>query len=239
VVIPCYNHATGIGTLLDELGSHGLPTVIVDDGSTSPQGAILDSAARQRPWTHVIRLGVNRGKGVAVVTGLRWAAERGFTHAIQIDADRQHQVADIPRFLDASRRSPDALVLGKPIFGDDVPIERLLGRQLSRVSVYAATLSFRIGDPLIGFRIYPLAATLSTLEESRIPARMDFDAELAVRLCWRGLPIINIPTAIRYPPDGTSNYRLFRDNVRLTWMHIRLFFGMIPRAPRILLRREG
>ena len=239
VIVPCFNHAASVPGLLEDLSARGIPTVIVDDGSVATERELLIAAAHPLPWVHLVHLERNGGKGAAVTAGLRWAKEQGFTHAIQVDADRQHRVADIPRFLEAAEGHPDALILGQPVFGEDVPLGRLLGRQLSRVCVFLSTLSRRIGDPLFGFRLYPLEATVDLLDRANLPSRMDFDPELAVRLCWRGLPIINLPTEVSYPTGGISNFRLWRDNARISWMHTRLIAGMIPRAPRLLLRRRG
>ena len=67
---------------------------------------------------------------------------------------------------------------------------------------------------------------------------MDFDPEIAVRLYWRGVPIRNVVTAVIYPQDGSSHFRLVRDNVRLSWLYIRLFFGMLYRAPVFIADEE-
>jgi hypothetical protein len=66
---------------------------------------------------------------------------------------------------------------------------------------------------------------------------MDFDTEIAVRLFWRGVPVRNLPTRVIYPENGLSHFRMWRDNARITAMHTRLLLGMLPRAPRLLLRK--
>ena len=88
-----------------------------------------------------------------------------------------------------------------------------------------------------GFRIYPLPATLALIDSAKIGKRMDFDSDILVRLAWRNLPMQWLQTKVRYPLDGVSHFRLFYDNVLITSMHTRLFFGMLLRAPVILWRR--
>jgi hypothetical protein len=66
--------------------------------------------------------------------------------------------------------------------------------------------------------------------------RMDFDPEILVRLDWQGTPIVNMPVDVRYPKGGRSHFRPWRDNLRLAAMQTRLFFGMLRRSPKLLLR---
>jgi hypothetical protein len=66
---------------------------------------------------------------------------------------------------------------------------------------------------------------------------MDFDIEVVVRLHWRGIPIVEVPTQVLYPRGGVSHFRLWRDNLLITRMHARLFFGMLRRLPQLVARR--
>jgi hypothetical protein len=173
----------------------------------------------------VLHHGRNRGRGAALRTAYRGAAARGRTHVIQLDADGQHDTTDVPRFLEAARARPDALVLGTPIFDESVPWHRLHGRKLSQVIVWLETLSTSVRDPLCGFRCIPLAATLAVLERANSGDRMDFDPELIIRLVRAGVPVINIPTRVRYPESGISHFRMVEDNLRIAWAYIRLAFS--------------
>ena len=133
------------------------------------------------------------------MTGMTYLHEQGFTHAIQIDADGQHDVEDLPKFIEVARNNPKALVLGTPVFGPDVPKSRLAGRQLSRWLIWLETFSFDINDPLFGYRVYPLEPTMKIVRSRQLGERMDFDPEIAVRLKWAGVPVQTIPSAVRYP----------------------------------------
>ena len=160
LLIPIYDHGSTIRRVVESLATASLPLVIVNDGSGPATRATLDCIARDFEWVEILSHAVNQGKGAALVTGYRAAAERGFTHVIQLDADAQHEAADVRRFLAVARANPDALVLGQPIFGDDVPRSRLYGRKLSVGLVWLATLSRAVRDPLCGFRCVPLAPAL-------------------------------------------------------------------------------
>jgi glycosyltransferase involved in cell wall biosynthesis len=236
-LIPIYNHKDTIARTVAGLRAHGLQVVIVDDGSNEQTRAVLDRLALEQPDLRLLRLPHNQGKGRALSTGLLAAREMGFTHALQIDADGQHDVNDVPRFLAESAASPLAMVCGRPIYDDSVPRGRLYGRYVTHLFVWLETLSMEIHDSMCGFRLYPLEATCAELARKAFPARMDFDTEAAVRLVWRGVPVRNLPTRVIYPENGLSHFRMWRDNVRISAMHTRLIIGMLPRAPRLLWRR--
>jgi hypothetical protein len=157
---------------------------------------------------------------------------------VQIDADGQHDARDIPRFLAEAEVYPQALVLGKPSFGEDAPLSRRLGRRISQFWVWVETLSLAIGDPLMGFRIYPVRTVVALMEQHHLGSHMDFDPEIAVRFYWTGVPIRNVATTVIYPEDGSSHFQVVRDNMRLCWLHTRLFFGMLRRMPGLLRRRR-
>jgi glycosyltransferase involved in cell wall biosynthesis len=237
LLIAIYNNSGTIAAVVEALAPLKLSCLIVDDGSDEETRMVLDGLAAAFPWVRVERRSRNGGRGAALRTGYRLAVRLGFTHAIQIDADGQHAAGDVPVFLEASRCHPDALVLGIPIFDRDTPRGRRYGDWISRFWVWLETCSLAIRDPLCGFRCVPLEATSRLLERVRCGDHMDFDPEIAVRLVWEGVPVVSVPTRIRYPADGISHFHMFRDNVRISWLHTRLFLGMFPRSPRLLARR--
>jgi len=238
VVIPLYNHKDAIGDMLSRVAEYALPVFIVDDGSDAPTQATLAAlATRYANLLTVLRLPVNRGKGAAVMTGLRAAFAAGYTHAIQIDADGQHDVGDMPRFLHEAQNAPDAVILGAPVYGDNAPAARRYGRYLAHLWVWIETLSFAIRDSMCGFRLYPLAATCALIDEVKLPARMDFDIVILVRLAWRGVAFRSIPTQVSYAANGLSHFSMVWDNVRISRSHAQLFMGMLLRLPVLLMRK--
>jgi len=236
VVVPVYNHEHAIGTVVSALRAQGLPVILVDDGCSPECARVLDQLS-ELPDVTLLRHQVNRGKGVAVITGFRGAAKLGFTHAIQVDADGQHTLSDARRFVEAARGAPDAVICGRPVFDASIPKSRYYGRYLTHAMVWLETLSFDIVDSMCGFRLYPLKTTLELADQQHIGPRMDFDSEIIVRLHWRQVPMRWLETRVSYPLDGVSHFRMFLDNVRMTALHVRLTLGMLIRLPVLLWRK--
>ena len=238
VVIPVFDHEHAIATMVEGVLASDVPCLLVDDGSSTACAAELDRlSVLHAPRVRLLRLSENQGKGGAVLAGFRWAGANAHTHVLQIDADGQHDPADIPAFLTMARAHPDDVVCGVPLYDDSVPKGRLYGRYLTHVWVWINTLSFAIRDSMCGFRVYPLPPVLQLIDEETIGRRMDFDVEVLVRLFWRSVAVRNLPTRVTYPLDGVSHFDVWRDNVRISRMHARLFFGMVRRLPRLLARR--
>ena len=235
-VIPVYNHETAVPAVVAALLAAGLPCVLVDDASSPNCAAVLGELARGEN-IFLIRLAVNQGKGGAVMAGLREAAQLGFTHALQVDADGQHDLRDVATFMQVSQQNPEALICGYPQYDASVPKGRLYARYLTHVWVWINSLSLQIPDSMCGFRVYPLAPTLALINSVKLGKRMDFDPEILVRLAWRNQPMRWLPTQVHYPQDGLSHFRLFHDNALISSMHTKLFFGMLIRLPGILWRR--
>jgi glycosyltransferase involved in cell wall biosynthesis len=236
-VVPVYDHERTVAATTASLRAQGLAVWLVDDGSGPACAGELRRLATTVDGVHLLRLPENRGKGAAVMAGLEAASAAGFTHALQIDADGQHDCADVPRFVAAAMAEPRTLICGRPVFDASIPRHRLYLRYLTHAMVWLNTLSFEIPDAMCGLRVYPLAVVLPVLAERMPGSRMDFDVEVLVRLHWRGVAMRWLPTRVGYPLDGVSHFRLLRDNWRITVMHTKLFFGMLRRAPALLARR--
>ena len=235
-VIPVFNHELALPAVVAQLRAAGLPCVLVDDGSGATCARVIDAQARLS-GCYLLRLPSNQGKGGAVMAGLREAARLGFSHALQVDADGQHDLQSLGGFLAAAAASPQTLICGYPQYDASVPKGRLYARYLTHVWVWINCLSLSIPDSMCGFRVYPLAATLALIDTVKIGRRMDFDTEVLVRLSWRNQPMQWLPVPVCYPVDGLSHFRLLHDNALISKMHAKLFFGMLLRAPLILWRR--
>ena len=225
-VIPTYDNPMTIARVVAEVRRHLPDVVVVDDGSSGAGRAGVDAVEREGA-ARVVRRPRNGGKGAAVKTGFAAARELGFTHALQIDADGQHDTADIPRFLALAAARPEAAVLGHPVFDASTPRGRRAAHGLTNFWTRVETAGPAITDPQCGYRVYPLGAACAVAADAD---HMDFDIEIAVRLVWAGVPIVNVPTRVRYLPaaeGGVSHFRLFRDNVAISWMHTRLVVGSI------------
>ncbi|HVP66843.1 MAG TPA: glycosyltransferase family 2 protein [Anaeromyxobacteraceae bacterium] len=228
-VVPTYDNPRTVGAVVEELARHVPAVIVVDDGSGAEGRAAVDDLV-SRGLAVLRRHERNRGKGAAVKTALVAARELGFTHALQVDADGQHDLKDVPRFLEAAKAAPGSVVLGEPVFDASVPPARLRGRKVSVFWTTLETGSRIIRDPLCGFRVYPVEAALRAGARGN---RMEFDPEIAVRLAWAGTPVLNLPTRVRYlaPEEGgVSHFRMFRDNAWISWGHTRLCTLAVLRA---------
>jgi glycosyltransferase involved in cell wall biosynthesis len=237
IVIPNYNHTINLDEFIGQLASFNLPVFMVNDGSAEQAANLFQQLAQKYTYLTLVEHSVNQGKGGAVQTGLKVAFSQGFTHALQIDADGQHDLNDVDKMLLESKNYPKALISGKPIYDESVPKHRYYARNITHFWVWIETLSFQIKDTMCGYRVYPLAETVELLSLQTIGKRMDFDIEIMVRLYWQKIECRFIPTAVEYPEDGVSHFRAFEDNVLISWMHTKLFFGMLIRVPSLLLRK--
>lgn len=237
-VVPHFDHAEQFERMLPRLLACEVPVIVVDDCSPEASYASLEQQVQGlTPPVTVIRLPENRGKGGAVQTGFFAARQAGFTHAIQIDADGQHNPGDIAGLLAESNRHPAAMICGQPCFDRSVPSFRFYARYLTLGLCWLETISLQIRDAMCGLRIYPLDSIVPLCENARIGNRMDFDPEILVRAVWSGIGLRFVPVEVIYPEDGRSHFRYVRDNLRISWMHTRLIAGMLLRLPILLTRK--
>jgi glycosyltransferase involved in cell wall biosynthesis len=209
--------------------------IVVDDASpANVADPLAKTLHEEAPGSTLLRHRQNRGKGGAVMTGLRAAHAAGFTHALQIDGDGQHDAGDIPAFLEAASENPRSLICGQPQFGGDISKLRYYARYLTLSLSWLETLSTQIRDALCGFRIYPLASVVDILDNSNPGSRMAFDPEILVRAIWAGIALHFVPVRVVYPQGGRSHFHYIEDNIEISWMHTRLIFGMFLRIPRLI-----
>ncbi|MDR7152445.1 glycosyltransferase involved in cell wall biosynthesis [Hydrogenophaga palleronii] len=240
VLIPSYNPGPGVVATVLGARAQWSPVWVVVDGSTDGTDKLLQNMAANDPGLSVLVLPRNQGKGSAVLAGIEAAAAQGFTHALTMDSDGQHPADLIPSFMAASQAAPEAMVLGKPVFGAEAPALRVNGRKVSNGWANLETLWMGVGDSLYGFRVYPIAPLTKIMRGNLFMRRFDFDPEAVVRLCWAGVRPINIDAPVRYlsaEEGGVSHFKYLRDNVLLTWMHTRLFLGFLFRLPVLVARR--
>lgn len=238
VLIPSYNPGPKVLATVRAALEQWSPVWVIVDGSSDGSAELL--MGMTEPGLRVFVLPENRGKGGAVLHGIREAMRAGFTHALTMDSDGQHPSDKIPAFMQASLAEPEVMVLGRPVFDSTAPNLRVQGRKISNWWANLETLGSGIGDSLYGFRVYPIAALHRVMHHHRWMRRFDFDVEAAVRLCWSGVRPVNLPAPVRYfrPGEGgVSHFNYLRDNLLLTWMHVRLFLGFLPRLPWLLARR--
>jgi glycosyltransferase involved in cell wall biosynthesis len=217
-IIPTYNNPATLGEVVARVREHVADVVVVDDGSAAPAREVLTKLVDDGRC-HVVWRDANGGKGAAVKSGLAWARDHGFDYALQIDADLQHDPSEIPKLIASLGEQPNTLVLARPVFDASAPKGRLRARKITVFFAMVETLSRRVGDPLCGFRIYPVDTALAV--KARGDA-MDFDPEIAVRLVWAGCHVVHVPTPVIYrtaEEGGVSHYRGFADTMLIAFTH--------------------
>jgi len=238
IVVPHYDHVEQFRKILPKLVGQGFPLVVVDDGSPAnvfeDLGKLLEKEA---PGSILARHAVNQGKGAAVMTGLKTALEAGYTHALQIDADGQHDIDSIGKLVAQAERFPACLICGEPVFDESISRLRYYSRHITLYLAWLQTLSTEIHDALCGLRLYPLGDAMIPVSDCVRGKRMAFDPEILVRAVCAGVPLIYVPVRISYPKDGKSHFHYLGDNLEIAWMHTRLVAGMLIRFPKLLWRK--
>jgi glycosyltransferase involved in cell wall biosynthesis len=211
LLIPAFNAADSLGGVLEEVHRHGLPILVVDDGSTDATLAV----AEKGPVWKVVSHPQNRGKGAALKTGFAVAGEAGFSHVLTFDADGQHPAEAIPVFVHACSEHPEAILVGNR-FSDETIAEMPRVRRLSNgisSRLISVAARFSIPDAQCGMRIYPLwiFETMQLASDGYA-----LETEVLVKAGRREIEVVNLPISCQYP-DGTatSRYRAFADSWRI------------------------
>jgi len=229
VVIPVYNHARNVESVVRRVMKLGFPVVVVDDGSTDETAGIL----RRMRGLLRLRHAVNSGKGAALMTGFEAAAELA-DWAITIDADGQHLPEETSRLVEASLEGPRGIVVGvrQGMVDRHVPWTSRFGRGFSNFWVHAAG-GGKLADSQSGFRVYPLPEVFGLNVKAR---RFQFEVEVLAKAGWYGLPVKEVAVSVEYHPGAPriSHFRPFIDFCRNTATFSRLIFQriMVPRAIR-------
>ena len=211
VIIPTYNNAGTLGSVIDGVKRYCSDIYVINDGSTDGTAEVLAATAGIK----TIAYARNRGKGYALRTGLRAAAEEGFRYALTIDSDGQHYPDDIPLFAERIEQRPDTLLIGaRNLTAENMPGKNSFANRFSNFW-YKVETGRTLADTQSGFRLYPLRRLGSLRTFCR---RYEFEVEIIVRASWRGIGVENIPIRVYYAPDGkrVSHFRPLRDFTRIS-----------------------
>ncbi len=215
-VIPVYNHGRTLRPVVEGVLRRLPLVVVVDDGSSDGGAATLKGLPVRR-----VRLPHNQGKGAALLAGAAVAAAAGATHMVTLDADGQHLPEDIPLFLEALNRTPNAFIVGcRDLAAARAPAASRFGRAFSAFWMRVQT-GVPVRDMQSGYRVYPLRLLRCLRFTERGYA---FEVEVLVRAAWAGFAIREIPVQVYYPPPGEriSHFHALRDNLRMTLLNTRL-----------------
>lgn len=239
-VVPVYNHGSTLEFVVKQLSEYGFPIIVVDDGNDEVNKKFISDVAEKYSQVVVVTRKKNGGKGKVMNDGVRKAYEMGLSHILQIDSDGQHDAGRIGHFLEVSKSNPEAVICGYPEYDENAPAKRVNGRKVANAWIHLVTLSNEIKDSMIGFRVYPVEPYYKLISGfAFIDGRMGYDIDILVRFSWKGIKIISESVKISYPIDGVSNFRMVRDNIRISLTYAKLVIGMIVRLPILIFRKIG
>jgi glycosyltransferase involved in cell wall biosynthesis len=242
VLVPAYNPGALLAQTAGALLEVHADVWVLVDGSTDGSDFGLESLFGAHQGFRVLRRTSNLGKGATLLEGAQQGAGEGFTHILCFDADGQHPPEMVHEFRRQAERHPDSLVMGEPRFGADAPIERVYFRRISNALARLETFGRMRCDSLFGMRVYPLKDFLRVFSQTSWGRGYDFDAEMAVRLIWAGLTETRIDTPVLYlnrKAGGVTHFRYGRDNLVLSWMHLRLLSEALRIAWVRIFRRRA
>lgn len=149
IVIPLYNEEKYIVDVIDGLKKYRLPIVVVDDGSTD-KSKLKIRGLKNNNLTFLEHK-INLGKGAAMKTGADWAFGHGADAVIFMDSDRQHESADVTKFIKALESKKYDVVFGTRNYNYGVPLVRYLGNKFASV-LLAVMFGIFVTDVLCGFK---------------------------------------------------------------------------------------
>ncbi len=209
ILVPAYDCSATLGAVLTDARQHGLPILVVDDGSRDGTAAVARDVG-----VDVLRHPTNRGKGAALMTGMRALVARGFTHALTMDGDGQHLAREIPTLLGAAAAEPAAIVIGVRRRGSqEVAGINLFGNRFANLCVRSAA-GVPLPDTQSGFRVYPLATMLRLPKQGE---HFEYESTSIIFAARAHVPIRSLPVDVYYPPvsERRSHYRKVVDTLRI------------------------
>lgn len=214
-LIPGYNAAEPIGAVIQTARAF-LPVVVVDDGSTDDTAKVSEAAGAT-----VLRQVPNQGKGAALKRGFRWAMENGADAVLMLDADGQHDPAEIPKFLHAHTTHSSDLIIGYRNFSE-MPFKRKIANTVGRASISWA-MGQKILDNQSGYRLVSRRMMQATLESDE--AGFEFEIDMVVLCIRRAMRLDWVPIRTIYAGEES--------HIK-PWHHIKNFFRVVRKTRRLM-----
>lgn len=211
ILIPTYNNAQTLEQVILSVLEYTSEIIVVNDGASDTTPEIL----KKFPQIKVLVHEVNKGKGVALRNGFEFARKNAYNYCITIDSDGQHQVADLPKFMDKLQQHPNAIIMGaRNMEQSSVPGKSSFGNKFSNFWFRFET-GISLPDTQTGYRLYPLQA----LKDIHFfTTKFEFEIEIIVKAAWRGIEVLSVPVGVYYAPKETriSHFRPVPDFTRVS-----------------------
>lgn len=212
VLIPAHDEAATIRAVAAGALAQGVRVLVISDGSTDGTVAALDGLP-----VEVIAHAENRGKGPRLAEGLDHAFEAGAEAVLTMDADGQHDPADIPAFLAAAQAAPRAIVMGDRS-ADRAAMPRLRAAGIAFGDFFIGwACGRRIRDAQCGMRLYPAALWRAVRLDPGEQAHFVFETAVLMHGAEAGFGLVRVPIKARYAgfQQRPSHYRPLRDTLRI------------------------
>lgn len=223
VLVPTYNNAGTVGSVVSDILEYSTDVIVVNDGSTDGTSAILRGFGDA---ITVVEYANNRGKGYALKAGFKRAIELGYEYAITIDSDGQHYASDIKGFVAAIVENQGALIVGeRNLTNVDINGKSSFANKFSNFW-FAVQTGRNLKDTQTGYRAYPLKNIYGL---NLLTCRYEAELELLVFAAWNGVRIKSIPIKVYYPPQSerVSHFRPAKDFTRISILNTILCVGAI------------
>lgn len=232
--VPVHNNKSSVRSLVEGCRSILDKVVVIDDGSTDADVASLLAGID----VVVLKHDKNSGKGKAILTAARYIEGQGGDYMITIDADGQHNPADIEKFIPLLDAKAPGIIIGARNFDtENVPGKSRFGRRFANFWLHLET-GVHIDDCQSGFRAYPVKY-LNQLKFSG--SHYDFEAEVLAKAAWAGLQLRTVDVEVIYPkPEHRiSSFKPFLDNLRISHIHAMLIGRrLLPWGQRRLVEQK-
>ncbi|MCE3279168.1 MAG: hypothetical protein K0S44_1359 [Bacteroidetes bacterium] len=218
VIIPTYNNELTIEQVINDVLQYSSHVIVVNDGATDSTSSILKNYSDK---IDVVSYSPNRGKGIALQTGIRRAQEKGFRYAITIDSDGQHFADDIPVFVDKVDEFPDSLIVGaRNLNQENMPKKNTFGNKFSNFWFRFQT-GIDLPDTQSGFRLYPVEKIKNT---RYFTSKYEFEIEVMVKAAWRRINVISVPIKVFYAEGNKriTHFRPAKDFTRISILNVYL-----------------
>ena len=233
VLIPTYNNSATLASVINGVLQYTSHVIVINDGSTDNTSEILKDFTS----IYIGSYTPNRGKGIALITGIRKAAELGYNYAITIDSDGQHYPEDLLKFLEKIKDEPGSLIVGaRNLQQENMPGKNTFANRFSNFWFWAET-GIRLPDTQSGYRLYPIQ---KLAKKKYITGRYEFEIEVLVRAAWSGIPVTSIPIKVYYAPRGEriSHFRPAKDFTRISVLNTFLvLISLLYIKPRNFIRK--
>ncbi|MCQ2976215.1 MAG: glycosyltransferase family 2 protein [Bacteroidales bacterium] len=238
VIIPTYRNAQFLNDVINSVLEQVSDVIVVNDGSPDNTEEILNKYSSQ---ITILNHPKNKGKGQALLTGLKKAYELGFEYAVTMDSDNQHKASDLYKFADEIEKYPNSLIVGARNFeGKDINQSSSFANKFSNFWFTVHTLN-KLKDTQTGYRLYPL----NKVAKMRLfSSKYETELEMLVRCAWKGIQIKSVDINVFYPPknERVSSFRPGRDFTRISILNtiftfVAIFYGYPSMLIHYLVRK--